>query len=213
MRYRILAFGENAFAARFPSAAAAGISAWMIFLLVRRFAGDYTTALFASAAFLTCLEVFAIGVFSVLDSMFAMFVTLSMVVFFFAHCENRFQQKTGLLALFGLCCGLAFLTKGFIGFALPVAAIVPFLLWKRRIKELFGLSWIASSSLSWLYSPGASWFTSKRTISGITFSGPNTSNDLCPTRLNMASPSGFISLLSLPAPCPGRFCCQQPLPA
>lgn len=139
----ILAFGQNAFAVRFPSAAAAGISAWMIFLLVRRFAGDYTTALFACAAFLTYLEVFAIGVFGVLDSMFAMFVTLSMVVFFFAHCENRFQQKTGLLALFGLCCSLAFLTKGFIGFALPVAAIVPFLIWERRLKELFGLPWIA----------------------------------------------------------------------
>ena len=139
----ILMFGENAFAARFPSAAAAGISAWMIFLLVRRFAGDYTTALLACVSFLTCLEVIVIGNISILDSMFAMFVTLSMVVFFFAHRENRFQQKTGLFVLFGLFCGLAFLTKGFIGFALPVAAIVPFMLWERRIKELFGFSWIA----------------------------------------------------------------------
>ncbi len=33
-------FGENAFAVRFPSASATGLSAFLIFLLIRRFSGE-----------------------------------------------------------------------------------------------------------------------------------------------------------------------------
>lgn len=139
----ILAFGQNAFAVRFPSAVAAGISALMLFLLVRRFSGSNATGLWAGVSFLTCIEVIVIGNISTLDSMLAMFVTLSMVSFFFAHSEARFQAKIGFFILFGIACGLAFLTKGFIGLAIPVTIIVPFLLWERRIKELFGFPWIS----------------------------------------------------------------------
>ena len=46
------------------------------------------------------------------------------------------------LALFGLFCGLAFLMKGFLAFAVPVVTIVPFMLWERRFKELIKISWV-----------------------------------------------------------------------
>ena len=42
--------GENAFAVRLPSALAAGLSAMMLFFLVRRFAGDASTAFFIYSA-------------------------------------------------------------------------------------------------------------------------------------------------------------------
>lgn len=138
----MIVFGGNSFAVRFPSAMAVGISALMVFFLVRRFAGRYSDALLASTALFTCLEVFGIGTFSVLDSMFSMFVTAAMASFFFAHMEGRSRKRIAFLALFGVFCGLAFLTKGFIGFAVPVLAIVPFMIWERRWKELFRVCWM-----------------------------------------------------------------------
>ena len=138
----ILIFGENNFAIRFPSAAAAILSAIMVFLLVRKFTGSERQALLTSAALLTCVEVFAVGVFSVLDTLFAMFVTGTMIPFFFAMQEDRPKRRRLYLALAGLSCALAFLTKGFLAFALPVAAVAPLLLWERRIKEVFALAWV-----------------------------------------------------------------------
>jgi hypothetical protein len=44
-------FGENAFAVRFPSALATGISAFIVFMLVCRFTGDVTTAIAAALIF------------------------------------------------------------------------------------------------------------------------------------------------------------------
>jgi 4-amino-4-deoxy-L-arabinose transferase len=57
----ILLFGENAFAIRFPSALAAGLTALLLFLMVRRSAGGHRLAILAALVFLTCLEVFAVG--------------------------------------------------------------------------------------------------------------------------------------------------------
>src|SRR5699024_8734578 len=38
--------------------------------------------------------------------------------------------------VFGLVCGAGFLTKGFIAWALPVVALVPYMLYRRRFMEL-----------------------------------------------------------------------------
>ena len=136
-------FGENAFAARFPSAAATGLSALMIFLLIRRFSGEITAATLAALIFLTSFIVYGIGTFNVLDSMLAMFVTASMTSFFFAHnAEPSKKKKNVFLLLFGVFCGFAFLTKGFLAFAIPVVAIVPFMIWEGRFKELFIIPWL-----------------------------------------------------------------------
>lgn len=135
-------FGQNAFAARFPSAMAVGISALILFLTVRRFAGGYWLGIIAALVFLTCMEVFGAGVFSVLDSIFSMVVTAALISFFFAYMEVKSSKKAGLVALFGIFCGLAFLTKGFIAFAIPVMVIVPFIIWEGRWKELLRIPWV-----------------------------------------------------------------------
>jgi 4-amino-4-deoxy-L-arabinose transferase len=138
----IAMFGENAFAVRFFSAVAAGISALFVFFLARRYAGGCFAGVFAAAAFLTCLEVFAVGTFSTLDSMFCMFLTAAMTLFFFAYMENRPRKEACLLVLSGISCGLAFLTKGFLAFAVPAVTIIPFLIWQRRAKEIFRMLWV-----------------------------------------------------------------------
>jgi 4-amino-4-deoxy-L-arabinose transferase len=150
----MMLFGQNAFAIRFPSALAAAISALTVFLLVRRFAGGTAPGCLAAAALLTFGEFFGVGTFCVLDTLFSMFVTASLACFYFA-CRAEGGRRTLLfLALFGLFCGLAFLTKGFLAFALPAVTIVPFLLWERRWKDLFRLPWVpmltvALVSLPW----------------------------------------------------------------
>ncbi len=136
-------FGENAFAVRFPSAAATVLSTFMIFFLIRRFSGEITAATLAALIFLTSFIVYGIGTFNILDSLLAMFVTASMTSFFFAHNAEPFKKKKNVfLLLFGVFCGLAFLTKGFLAFAIPVVAIVPFMIWEGRFKELFIIPWL-----------------------------------------------------------------------
>jgi 4-amino-4-deoxy-L-arabinose transferase len=138
----MILLGENAFAVRLPSAMAAGISALMLFILLRKFEGEYSIGVLAASIFLTCLEVLAVGTFSVLDNLLSMFLTGAMVSFFFAHREGRPLKKYCLLALSGIFCGLAFLTKGFIALVIPLVTILPFMVWERRWKELFQVCWI-----------------------------------------------------------------------
>ena len=138
----MLAFGENTFAMRLPSAIAAGLSALLIFFIVRKFFNPPSVGILATTVFLTCLLVFAVGTFNVLDTMLSLFITGAMFTFFFAHMENRIGKKRVFLVLFGFSCGLAFLIKGFLAFAVPVVTIVPFMIWERRLREIFKICWI-----------------------------------------------------------------------
>ena len=135
-------FGQNAFAMRLPSALATGMAALLLCLLVRKFGGGYLAGISTAAVFLTSMEVFGIGCFNVLDSIFSLFLAGAMVSFFFAHREKHAGKKIGFLVVFGVFCGLAFLTKGFLAFAIPVVTIVPFMIWERRWQELFRICWI-----------------------------------------------------------------------
>jgi len=138
----IAMFGTNAFAIRFFSAVAAGISAVLLFFLARKYAGGYRTGIFVAAMFVTFAEVFSVGTISALDSIFSMFLTVAMALFFFAHMEEVPRKRVCLLVLSGISCGLAFLTKGFLAFAIPTVAVIPFLIWQRRAKEIFRILWI-----------------------------------------------------------------------
>ena len=77
----ITLFGENTFAVRFPSAVAVGLSVLMLFFLVRMFADTYYASILTPVIFLTGFEVFGVGTFTVLDSIFSMVVTASMAAY------------------------------------------------------------------------------------------------------------------------------------
>jgi len=138
----ILTFGENAFALRITSALSVIISALMIFLLVRRFSHEGLASVLAPAIFLTCPLVLAIGHINLLDSLLSMLLTGALVCFFFAYMAENMRWKALFLVLMGVFCGLAFLTKGFLAFAAPMLAVVPFLLWEGRFKDLLRIPWI-----------------------------------------------------------------------
>ncbi len=144
----VLLFGENNFAVRLPSALSVGLSALLILLLAgqairHQDQDEGFAAILAALIFLSCFEVFAVGNTAVLDSLFSFFLTACIAAFYFATEERpgSYREK-GFLLLAGLACGLAFLTKGFLAFAVPVLALAPYLAWQRRYADLFRMSWL-----------------------------------------------------------------------
>ena len=128
----MMLFGENAFAVRFPSALAAGLAALLIYLLVRKYSKDSVPWL-PTLIFMTFVEVYALGTFSVLDTLFSLFITAGLTAYYFAaDRDSATWKKILFLALFGISCGLAFLTKGFLAFAVPALVVAPFMLWEKR---------------------------------------------------------------------------------
>jgi len=139
----ISVFGENAFAVRLPSALAAGLSAFSIFLIVSSFTHRKKTAVTAAMIYLSMFGVFLIGTFNILDSAFSCFLTLAFVTFYYSHQEKNKQRRLLYLILLGVFCGAAFLTKGFLAFVLLAAVIFPYVIWQGRWQELFSHGWIA----------------------------------------------------------------------
>ena len=138
----MLAFGENAFAARLPSALATGISALLIALLLRKAGAGRTATLLAPAAFLTCLGIFATGAFNVLDSMFSMLLTAALVLCYGWHVQHDRRKQAILMAGVGVLCGLAFLVKGLVAFAVPAVVMLPFAIWEQRWKDMLKIAWL-----------------------------------------------------------------------
>ena len=135
-------FGENAFALRLPGMLATLGCALLIYLLSLRCL-ERKTALFATAIFLTLPLVFVLGAVGILDPILTFFLTATNAFFFLAIEENCPRKKKWFyLFLSGLLCGCAFLTKGFLAFAVPAVSIVPYLIWEKRWKEILTLPWL-----------------------------------------------------------------------
>ena len=138
----LLFFGENRFAVRLPVALAALISALLVLLLMTKFGGGKTAALAAGVSFLTSAGVYATGTFSTLDGLVSVFLTATMACFYLAYRTEIGAWQKLLLSLAGAFAGLAFLTKGFLAFAVIAVAIMPFLLWERRWRAIFEMAWV-----------------------------------------------------------------------
>ena len=144
----ILVFGENNFAVRFPSAASVGLSAALIFWLIGRTTGTTDARKFgvpglAALVFMTCIEVFGVGNTAVLDNLFALFLTAAITAFYIATEKPPGATDEKLwLSLAGVAGALAFLTKGFLAFAVPVLVLVPYLVWQRRGLDIFRMGWL-----------------------------------------------------------------------
>ncbi len=138
----MMLFGENAFGVRFPSVLAALLSAWCIYLLGRRFSGGRKEGLLSAAIFLLFPLVFGLAGIATLDGMLACFLTLGMTAFYYAVRSNRVFRRIFFLFLAGLAFGAAFLTKGFLVFAVGALAIGGWLIWTKRWNAFLTLPWI-----------------------------------------------------------------------
>jgi len=135
-------FGMNRFALRLPCMLAMLGCAWIIYLLMSSYY-DRKTALLGAAIFAALPFVAILASVAITDMFLTLFVTGVTVTGFLAAQDNvSWKRRTVLLVLCGFCCGLAFLTKGFLAFAVPVITLGPYLIWDKKWKMLFILPWI-----------------------------------------------------------------------
>ena len=114
--------GDRPMAVRLFPAIATLLSAGVIWMLCRR-AGERQLGVVAPVIYLTTGLVFAIGTYGVLDAPFAFFLLWSVAATYFAWSETKPGRRAGYLALAGVGCGLAFLSKGLLAVVLPGGAL------------------------------------------------------------------------------------------
>ena len=128
--YRLFGVGE--FAARFPSAlfGVGLILLTYLFLLHQR---DRTVALFGALMLLLNLEILGLGRMALTDSVLIFFTTASLYGFWLGlHGEGRMRHW---IWAFYVGMALATLTKGPVGFAVPLIAAALYLTWTRRWQD------------------------------------------------------------------------------
>lgn len=135
-------FGMNRFALRLPCMLAMLGTAWIIFLLMSQYY-DRRTALLGALVFAAMPFVSVLAGVAITDMFLTFFVTGVTVTGFLAAQDHiGWKRRILLLTICGICCGLAFLTKGFLAFAVPAVTLVPYLIWDKKWKMLFILPWI-----------------------------------------------------------------------
>lgn len=148
-------FGSNNFAVRIGSVFSITLSALLVYWLALRLWQQRSTALLSAVVFLTCLLVYGVGSYAVLDPMVTLWLVAAMCCFWFAaQSAGRMQKVSGWLLL-GLACGMGMMTKGFLALAVPVVAIVPWMIWQRRFKELLLFGPLALLSAALISAPWA----------------------------------------------------------
>ena len=137
----IQTFGAHRAAVRLPSLVATLLTAAIAFVLVRRFGAGESTARFTALGLLSCVEVAVSGSAAVLDALFALGVAATLAALFVASEHPPGSARQRWLVACGAACGAAFLTKGLLAFAIPIAVAVPYFVWSRRSRELLRLPW------------------------------------------------------------------------
>jgi 4-amino-4-deoxy-L-arabinose transferase-like glycosyltransferase len=128
--YRL--FGVNEFAARFPSALF-GVGLIFIHYLFLVHQRDQTVALFGGLMLLLNLEILGLGRMALTDSVLIFFTTASLYGFWLGlHGEGGVRRW---IWAFYIGMALATLTKGPVGFAVPILAAALYLTWTRRWRE------------------------------------------------------------------------------
>lgn len=128
--------GPSEFAARLPTALATGLSAVLVGALAQRLWADRRTTAVAVLVYLSCLLVAVLGVYVTLDPQLTAWLNLALLALHAAVSTASQRARLGAWVVLGAACGMAFLTKGFIAWALPVVIAAPYMLWQRRFLEL-----------------------------------------------------------------------------
>lgn len=125
-------FGVNEFAARFPSALF-GIGLILIHYLFLAHQRDRTVALFGALMLLLNLEILGLGRMALTDSVLIFFTTASLYGFWLGlHGAGGLRRW---IWAFYVCMALATLTKGPVGFAVPLIVAALYLTWMRRWQD------------------------------------------------------------------------------
>jgi 4-amino-4-deoxy-L-arabinose transferase-like glycosyltransferase len=131
--------GLSEASARFPSALAALLTVFLAWFLARRMF-ENSTGLYAGIVLATAplVVVFARDV--IFDMTLTLFVTGAMVCYWLR--ETGLQHRKLLDALLFASMGLATLTKGPVGFLLPLLSIAVYQALRRNLSRLKDLNWL-----------------------------------------------------------------------
>lgn len=135
--FKVAGFSEAS--ARFPSAMAALLTVFLAWFLARRMFGDLT-GLYSGIVLATSplIVVFAREV--IFDMTLTLFVTGAMVSYWMR--ESGYGRPKLLDVLFFAALGLATLTKGPVGFLLPLLSIGVYLSLRGKLVRLKDLNWL-----------------------------------------------------------------------
>jgi len=139
-------FGLHEWAARLPTAVAALVTALTVFALGRRMAGGLA-GLCSALVLVTSLLFFACGRLITPDMMLTAFITLAVYCFWrwreSGHASrDGSPPRMGWLVGFYVAMGFGFFDKGPYGIIIPLAAVIPFLLWQKETASLRKMGWI-----------------------------------------------------------------------
>lgn len=143
-------FGINEFAARFPSALCAVGVLLLTYELARSMFGA-GAAWWSALIMASCVEGSLQAHAATPDAPFLLFVMLAFAAFW----RDWVRGGNGWLVPFGIATGLAVLTKGPVGLALPAGIVGLFLIWSRSLHRLWnwhllaGLAALAVVVLPW----------------------------------------------------------------
>jgi 4-amino-4-deoxy-L-arabinose transferase-like glycosyltransferase len=128
--YRL--FGSNEFAARFPSALF-GVGLILMHYLFLVHQRDRTVALFGGLMLLLNLEILGLGRMALTDSVLIFFTTASLYGFWLGLHGTGGARRWVWMFYIGMA--LATLTKGPVGFAVPLVAAILYLTCTRRWRD------------------------------------------------------------------------------
>jgi 4-amino-4-deoxy-L-arabinose transferase-like glycosyltransferase len=137
--YRVLGLSE--LGARFPSALATLLTAWLTGAFARRLFGP-GAGLIAAGALLVAPLTWAYGQIVILDPIFTLWVVAAIMAFHLAveaALEGRRSRRLALSLLGWACVAVAILTKGPVGLLLPLIVTVPYAAWRRELRAV--LDW------------------------------------------------------------------------
>lgn len=130
-------FGEHLFGVRIASALTSGLSVLLAWVIARRLWSDPRKSFICALLYMSFGLVAGQAGYSNLDPQFTFWVNLSLVALWFALDSNAPRVRLLSWVVVGLACGMGFLTKGFLALMLPVLIAAPYMLWQRRLGELF----------------------------------------------------------------------------
>jgi 4-amino-4-deoxy-L-arabinose transferase len=128
-------FGENLFGVRFASALSSGLTVLLVYLFAQKLWSDPRKSFASALLFMSYVLIAGQAGYANLDPQFMFWITLSLVAFWYATHSVGWQRLLSW-GLLGVACGMGFMTKGFLAWALPVIVALPYMVWQRRLREL-----------------------------------------------------------------------------
>jgi 4-amino-4-deoxy-L-arabinose transferase-like glycosyltransferase len=131
------ALGENAFAARLPSALAALATAGLLVVVGRRL-GPRSSGALAGVIFATSMGLVVVARQVLFDSLLTLWTTAALFSFWFGTAPEggARRRRAGLVLVGYAALALALLTKGLVGVALPVLTVLAYSVVARDARRL-----------------------------------------------------------------------------